>query len=60
MPLYSKAEQLSHLKLFFLQITDLLLFSHSVMSNSATPWTAAHQASLSFTNSQSMLKLMSI
>ena len=27
---------------------------------SATPWTAAHQASLSITNSQSSLKLMSI
>ena len=26
----------------------------------ATPWTAAHQASLSITNSQSVLKLMSI
>ena len=26
----------------------------------ATPWTAAHQASLSFTTSQSLLKLMSI
>ena len=26
----------------------------------ATPWTAAHQASLSFINSQSLLKLMSI
>ena len=26
----------------------------------ATPWTAAHQASLSFTNTQSLLKLMSI
>ena len=26
----------------------------------ATPWTAAHQASLSLTNSQSLLKLMSI
>ena len=25
-----------------------------------TPWTAAHQASLSFTISQSLLKLMSI
>ena len=25
-----------------------------------TPWTAAHQASLSFTNSQSLLKLLSI
>ena len=29
------------------------------MSNSATPWTAAHQASLSITNSQSLLKLIS-
>ena len=30
------------------------------MSDSATPWTAAHQASLSITNSQSLLKLMSV
>ena len=30
------------------------------MSDSATPWTAAHQASLSITNSQNLLKLMSI
>ena len=30
------------------------------MSNSATPWTAARQASLSITNSQSLLKLTSI
>ena len=30
------------------------------MSNSATPWTAAYQASLSITNSWSLLKLMSI
>ena len=36
-----------------------MLFSHSVVPDSATPWTAAHQASLSFTNSQSLLKLMS-
>ena len=35
-------------------------FSHSVMSDSATPWTAAHQAFLSITNSRSLLKLMSI
>ena len=35
-------------------------FSHSVASDSATPWTAAHQASLSITNSQSPLKPMSI
>ena len=30
------------------------------MSDSATPWTAARQASLPITNSQSLLKLMSI
>ena len=35
-------------------------FSHSVLSDSATPWTAAHQAHLSVTNSQSLSKLMSI
>ena len=35
-------------------------FSRSVVSNSATPWTAAHQASLSITNAQSLLKLMYI
>ena len=38
----------------------VIQFSHSVMSNSATPWTAARQAFLSITNSQSLLKLMSI
>ena len=36
-----------------------LLFSCSVVSDSETPWTAAHQASLSFTISQSLFKLMS-
>ena len=35
-------------------------FSCSVMSDSATPWITARQASLSITNSQSSLKLMSI
>ena len=35
-------------------------FSHSVVSNSETPWTASCQASLSITNSWSLLKLMSI
>ena len=38
----------------------MLSFSHSVMSDSATPWTAARQASLSITNSQPLPKLMSI
>ena len=35
-------------------------FSRSVVSDSASPWTAAHQASLSITNSWSLLKLMCI
>ena len=38
----------------------MLLFSPSVVSDSVTPWTAAHQASLSITSSQNLLKLMSI
>ena len=38
----------------------LLWFSQSVVSDSVTPWTAARQASLSITNSQGLLKLMSI
>ena len=37
-----------------------LLFSHSHVQLFVTPWTAACQASLSFTISQSLLKLMSI
>ena len=35
-------------------------FSCSVVSDSAAPQTAAHQASLSITNSRSLLKVMSI
>ena len=35
-------------------------FSRSDVSDSATPWTAALQVSLSITNSRSLLKLMSI
>ena len=39
----------------------LLLLSYSVESDSlAIPWTAAHQASLPITNSQSLLKFTSI
>ena len=44
----------------FFKIYLIFRFSHSVVSNSATPWTAAHQASLSITNSPSLLKLMSM
>ena len=42
-----------------LQLTSIQ-FSRSVVSDSATPWTAACQASLSITNSQSLLRLISI
>ena len=47
------------------QITNSYLnssvqFSRSVVSNSVTPWTPVHQASLPITNSRSLLKLMSI
>ena len=38
-------------------VLNLVQFSRSLF---ATPWTAAHQASLSITNSRSLLKLMSI
>ena len=42
-----------------LYYNDQVQFSfHSVMSDSATQWTAAHQASLSITNSWRLLKLM--
>ena len=38
----------------------ILLFIHSVMSDSASPWTAACRTSLSITISQSLFKLISI
>ena len=43
-------------------LLSLLLFSRPVVANSvvSNPWTAARQASLSFTISWSLLKLMSI
>ena len=40
--------------------TQSVQCSCSVMSDSVTPWTAAHQDSLSMTNSRSLLKLISI
>ena len=45
-----------------MDLTEYLCFvvAHSVLSDSATPWTAARQASLSITNSQNLLKLISI
>ena len=41
-------------------VSSSVQFSRSIASNSVTPWTAACQASLSITNSQSLLKLMSV
>ena len=53
---------LSHIPLFYYQNPiqfSSVQFSHSVWFF-VTPWTAAHKASLSITNSQSLPKLMSI
>ena len=47
-------------ELFITPETPSVQFSRSVMSNFATPWTSACQASLSITSSWSLLKLMSI
>ena len=44
----------------FSEKLTLVQFSLSVVSDSATPWTTARQASLSITNFQSFPKLMSI
>ena len=46
--------------LIFISDYDSVQLSCSVVSDSATPWTVARLASLSITNSQSLLKLMSI
>ena len=50
------------LTIVFWQVLKLgnFQFSLSIMSNSATLWTAAHQASLSISSSWSLLKLRSI
>ena len=44
----------------FVKLFSNVQFSHSVVSDSATPWAAARQASLSITNSWSLPKPMSI
>ena len=51
-----------YLLLLFSQVYQFrsVQFSHSVVSDSATPWIAACQASLSITNSQSSPRLTSI
>ena len=58
--LYGTHDPLPQFQKFYSLILLLLLFSRSVMSDSLRPpWTAAHQAFLSFTISLSLLKLMS-
>ena len=53
-PVHSKGDQ------SWVFIGSSVQFSHLVVSDSATPWIAAHKASLSITNFQSSLKLTSI
>ena len=62
---YSGQDQLGSLKPTSFLSKQLKCFPVQFSSLSrvqlfATPWTAVHQASLSITNSQSLLKLMSI
>ena len=71
--LYFKQSSAFFFFFFFLQVELCISFIWGTLSSVsqsvqllshvrlfATPWTAAHQASLSITNSQSLLKLMSI
>ena len=55
-----KKEEISGLGFLELELHCCCSVSHSVMSDSATPWTAARQASLSYSVSWSLLKLMSL
>ena len=48
---------MSDIEHLFMCLFSSVLFSHLVVSDSVTPWTAALQASLSITNSWSSLKL---
>ena len=57
-PLLARSATRGHSRSSF--AVSSIQFSCSVVSESfETPWSAAHQASLSITNSQSLLKLMS-
>ena len=55
---FSITSNCSFLKIMFLQFSSVQLLN--CVQLFATPWTAAQQASLSITNSQSLFKLMSI
>ena len=52
--------KLIYISSYIFLVPSSVPFSRSVVSDSATPWTAAHQASMSITNSRSWPKLMSI
>ena len=54
----SNITPLSLFTLYSVQFSSVQLLSHVRLF--ATPWNAAHQASLSITNSQNIPKLMSI
>ena len=49
-----------NIKISAFPLKSLSLFSCSAVSDPVTPWVVAHQTSLPFTISQSLLKLMSI
>ena len=55
---YVQSEDLTEVGAEYTTFSSIQLLSHVQLS--VTPWTAAHQASLSITNSWSLLKLMSI
>ena len=44
----------------YIRLLVVVLFGRWVVSNSLTPWTAVHQAPLSSTVSQSLLRFMSV
>ena len=52
--------QIKNTMRYHLTLVRSVQFRHSVESDSATPWTAVCQASLSITDSWSLFKLMSI
>ena len=55
-----EGEFLNTIKKINLKKFSSVQFSHLVVSDFVTPWTAAHKASLSITNSRSLLQLMYI
>ena len=60
MPIFAYCLHKRTVKILEVDAMSSVQFRCSVMSDFATPWTAAPQASLSITNSQNLLRLMSI